>query len=167
MIGFGNITATYIVEEIYQQEVIHMISNVKVKVLLNSFAALVILGNYAIAAPTIAQTCAQNCGARQIQFTPGEPVRLQMVNRTSSLIQVQLVSMTDTIPLLPGSEVEVASNFGTEPNVSVVFWDVTALAVKAALSRPEPNILRIELLPGATPGDRSVYMENDGKVRIF
>ncbi|NJO44010.1 MAG: hypothetical protein HC769_34925 [Cyanobacteria bacterium CRU_2_1] len=43
-----------------------------------------------------------------------------------------------------------------------------ALAVNAVLFRPEPDILRIELFPGEDGlGDRSVYIENDGCVRIF
>lgn len=137
-------------------------------VLLQKLMLLAILGSLGIISyPAIAQTCTENCGSRQIQFTPGEPIRLQMVNRTSSLVQVQHVPLTDTIPLSPGAEVEISSNFGTEPNMSVMFWDETSLAVKAVLSRPAPNVLRIELLPGAAPGDRSVYVENDGRVRIF
>lgn len=140
---------------------------------LRSFAVLVgcvgIVGHtgQGITPPAIAQTCTENCGSRQIQFTPGQSIRLEMVNRTSSLIQVQQLPLTDTIALPPGAEVQVSSNFGTEPNVSVIFWDVTSLAVKASLFRPEPDLLRIELLPGAAPGDRSIYIENDGKVRIF
>ncbi|HEY9663464.1 MAG TPA: hypothetical protein V6C65_33885 [Allocoleopsis sp.] len=138
------------------------------KGLVSSFAVFAMsMGWNMLPLPTIAQTCTANCGSRQIQFTPGQPIRLQMVNRTASLIQIQQVSMTDSIPLLPGSEVEVDSRFGTEPNVSIVFWDVTSLAVKAVLFRPEPDVLRIELIPGRAPGDRSVYVENDGKVRIF
>lgn len=115
----------------------------------------------------LAQTCTANCRSRQVQFTPGQAIRLQMVNRTDSLVQVQQVPLTDLIPLLPGSEVEVNSNFGTEPNLSVLFWDETSLAVRAVLFRPEPDVLRIELLPANAPGDRSIYVENDGKVRVF
>ena len=119
------------------------------------------------AEPGVAQTCTANCGSRQIQFTPGQAVRLQMVNNTASLVQVQQLPLTDTIPLLPGSEVDISSNFGTEPNLSVIFWDETSLAVRAVLFRPEPNLLRIELFPGSGTGDRSVFIENDGRVRLF
>ena len=115
----------------------------------------------------LAQTCTANCGSRQIQFTPGQPIRLQMSNRTASLVRVQQRPLTDTIALPPGAEVEISSNFGTEPNLSVIFWDETYLAVRAVLFRPETNVLRIELIPGAGTGDRSVYIENDGRVRLF
>ncbi|WP_416666590.1 hypothetical protein [Egbenema bharatensis] len=116
---------------------------------------------------SIAQTCTANCGSRQIQFTPGQAVRLQMSNRTSSLVRVQQRPLTDTIALPPGAEVEISSNFGTEPNLSVIFWDETNLGLRAVLFRPEPNLLRIELIPGSGTGDRSVYIENDGRVRLF
>ncbi|GAB4377272.1 MAG: hypothetical protein Kow00121_26230 [Elainellaceae cyanobacterium] len=138
------------------------------KSVLRNLTALVVFGGLGWwAAPAIAQTCASNCGSRQIQFTPGQPIRLQMVNRTSNLVQVQQVPLTDTIPLAPGAEVEINSQFGTEPNTSVLFWDQTTLAVKAVLFRPEPDMLRIELIPAVAPGDRSVYVENDGRVRVF
>lgn len=135
---------------------------------ISRFTSLTLVGWLGVfAAPVLSQTCTENCRSRQVQFTPGQPIRLQMVNRTASLVQVQQVPLTDTIPLLPGAEVEVNSNFGTEPNLSVLFWDETSLAVRAVLFRPESDVLRIELLPANAPGDRSIYVENDGRVRIF
>ncbi len=116
----------------------------------------------------LAQTCTLNCGSRQIQFTPGERIRVFVVNRTSSLVQVEQIYGTNPIALLPSQEVEVDPNFGTNPNASLVFWDETTLPIRAVLFRPEPNSLRIEILPGGRPpGDRSVYVENDGKVKVF
>lgn len=115
-----------------------------------------------------AQHCTANCGSRQIQFTPGERVRVVVVNRTSSLVQVEQIDGTYPIALLPSQGVEVDPNFGTNPNASLVFWDETELPIRAILFRPETNLLRIEILPGGRPpGDRSVYIENDGKVRVF
>lgn len=137
-------------------------------ILLRNLTISVVLGGLGSVMPPIAaQTCASNCGTRPLQFTPGQAIRLQVANHTSGLVQVEQVSLTDTIPLPPGAEVEVMSHFGTEPNTSVLFWDETSLAVKAVPSRPEPTVLRIELLPGAAPGDRAVYMEDDGRVRVF
>lgn len=116
----------------------------------------------------LAQRCTVNCGSRQIQFTPGERIRIFVVNRTSSLVQVEQIYGTKPIALLPSQAVEVDPNFGTTPNASLVFWDETTLPIRAVLFRPEPNSLRIEILPGGRPpGDRSVYIENDGKVKVF
>lgn len=116
----------------------------------------------------LAQTCASSCGARPIQFTPGQPVQLEMVNRTNSLVQVEQVVNTDPVPLLPGQELQLDSRFGTAPNTSVIFWDATALPVRAVLSQPSSQTLRIEIHPGGRPpGDRSVYIQNDGRVTIY
>ncbi|MBD1853559.1 hypothetical protein [Leptolyngbya sp. FACHB-711] len=118
--------------------------------------------------PAISQTCTANCRARQIQFVPGQRIRLQMVNQTASLVLVEQVFRTSPVPILPGQELELDPNFGTEPNISVVFWDETSLPLSAILFRPTPNTLRIEIRPGGRPpGDRSIYIENDGKVSIL
>jgi hypothetical protein len=91
-----------------------------------------------------------------------------MVNQTAGLVLVEQVVRTSPVPVLPGQRLELDPTFGTEPNVSVVFWDETSLPVVAILFRPNPNTLRIEIRPGGRPpGDRSVYIENDGKVSIL
>jgi hypothetical protein len=129
--------------------------------------SVLLLQTISVAIPIRLAQCTANCGSRQIQFTPGQPVRLQVANRTASLVQIQQRPLTDTIALTPGAEVEIRSNFGTEPNLSVIFWDEMALGIRAILFRPEPNVLRIELVPGSGTGDRAVYIENDGRVRLF
>lgn len=117
--------------------------------------------------PALTQTCASNCGDRPIQFTPGQPIRVQMVNRTSSLIQIEQVFQTDPVALLPGEEIRLDLGAGTTPNLSIVFWDATALPLRAAVSQPEPDLLRVELRPGGEPSDRSIYVQNDGRVQVF
>ncbi len=133
-----------------------------------SLGASLIVGATALLQPGIAQPCTSNCDSRQIQFTPGEKIQVSVVNRTSSLVQVEQIYGTSPIALLPSQEIAVDPNFGTRPNASVIVWDETDLPLKVRLFRPAPNSLRIEVLPGGRPpGDRSVYIEDDGKVRIF
>lgn len=128
--------------------------------------AVLLLGG--ISPTAMSQTCTMSCRSRQIQFTPGQRIRLQMVNQTASLVLVEQVVRTSPVPILPGQQLDLDPNFGTEPNVSVVFWDETALPLNAILFRPTPNTLRIEIRPGGRPpGDRSIYIENDGKVSIL
>ncbi len=117
--------------------------------------------------PALAQTCTVGCGSRQVQFVPGQRIRLEMINRTASLVQVEKVFGTDSVPLLPGQELQIDYNTSTTPNLSVVFWDATALSLRAVLARPSQDTLRIELLPGGAFGDRSVYILNDGYVAIY
>jgi hypothetical protein len=136
--------------------------------LLLGLGASLLAGTSLLLRPGLAQPCTSNCGSRQIQFTPGERVQVSVVNRTSSLVQVEQIYGTSPIALLPSQEVEVDPNFGTRPNASVLVWDETDLPLKVRLFRPAPNSLRIEVLPGGRPpGDRSIYIEDDGKVRIF
>jgi hypothetical protein len=127
-----------------------------------------ILGLVGFSSSGVAQRCTANCSSRQIEFTPGQRIRVLVVNHTSSLVQIEQIYGTNPIALLPSQEVEVDPNFGTNPNASLMFWDETELPVRAVLFRPETNTLRIEILPGGRPpGDRSVYIQDDGKVRIF
>jgi hypothetical protein len=116
----------------------------------------------------LAQSCVANCGSRQIQFTPGQRIQISVVNRTSSPIQVEQIYGTLPISLSPSQEIAVDPNFGTRPNASIVVWDEKADPIRVVLFRPEVNQLRIEILPGGQPpGDRSVYIEDDGQVKIF
>ncbi|MEP0817416.1 MULTISPECIES: hypothetical protein [Trichocoleus] len=118
--------------------------------------------------PAWAGTCASRCGPKPLQFTPGQRVSVEVVNQTASLVQVQKVFGTDPVPMRPGQELKFVQGGGTEPNISVYFWDETALPLQARLSQPNPKTLRIEIRPGGRPpGDRSVYLLNDGRVAIF
>ena len=135
-------------------------------------AVLMAAGASLIAAESLASAglskpCVQNCSSRQVQFTPGQRIQISVINRTSSLLQVEQIYGTSPLPLRPDQEVAVNPSFGTRPNASIVFWG-EALPLRVALFRPAPNQLRIEILAGSQPpGDRSVYIEDDGQVKIF
>ena len=56
----------------------------------------------------------------------------------------------------------------TDPNFSVVFWDAIGLPLKVNILKPDARTLRIEVRPGGSPpGDRSVYLKDDGRVTIL
>lgn len=113
-------------------------------------------------------TCASNCGPGPIEFVPGQQVRIEVRNQTASLILLERVQGTDPIPLRPGQTVSYFGWGGTKPNVSIVFWDATSLPLIARLSQPKATTLRINLVPGGRPpGDRSVYINNNGRVSLF
>ena len=132
-------------------------------------AATLILQTAEYPSITLAGTCTQpKCPPRPIQFTPGQRIGVEVVNSTSSLIQLQKVYGTDPIPLRPGQELQIAQGDGTQPNISLIFWDATGLPLQARLSKPNAATLRVEIRPGGRPpGDRSVYILNDGRVAIF
>ncbi len=119
-------------------------------------------------APTLAGTCASSCGPKPIQFVPGRPVNLEVFNRTSSIVLVQRVQGTDPIPMQPGQRLQFNWWGGTRPNISMVFWDPTSLPLLTRIAQPNPQTLQVEILPGGRPpGDRSIYLRDDGRVIVF
>lgn len=116
----------------------------------------------------LAGTCASNCGSSAIQFTPGQRIRVQILNRTNVRLRVEQVLPTEPISLAPGQEIEINSWEGTRSNVSLLFWgEQGELPLRAVTSRPNAETLRIELIAGSQPpGDRSVYVLDDGRVLI-
>ncbi|HBE36940.1 MAG TPA: hypothetical protein DD990_38050, partial [Cyanobacteria bacterium UBA11368] len=56
----------------------------------------------------------------------------------------------------------------TEPNFSLVFWSEVSRILTARLSQPNPDTLRVVLISGGRiPGDRTIYILNDGRVMLF
>ncbi|MDX2096652.1 MAG: hypothetical protein SFW36_02665 [Leptolyngbyaceae cyanobacterium bins.59] len=131
-------------------------------------SALLVIGTGERLQPSIAGTCASNCGPKPLQFTPGQPVTIRIANRTASLVLIQRIQGTDPIPLQPGQELEFDRWGGTKPNLSMVFWDQISLPLLARASRTGKQSFRLEILPGGRPpGDRAVYIRDDGRVVVF
>ncbi|KAM3097204.1 hypothetical protein ACKFKG_08880 [Phormidesmis sp. 146-35] len=116
-----------------------------------------------------ARSCASNCPPPVLQFTPGQKIRVQVINRSENPVQIEKVFGTDPALINQGQQIEFARGGSSEPNLSVVFWDVTSLALKSRVSKPKPDLLLIELKSEKRypPGDRSVYIRNDGRVEVF
>jgi hypothetical protein len=131
-------------------------------------ATTVLMGQVYAPGSALAGTCASKCPPKPLQFIPGQSITVEVVNQTASLVEFQKVYGTNSVPMRPGQSLRFERGGGTDPNISVFFWDVTALPLAARLSQPDPQTLRIELRPGGRPpGDRSVYVLNDGRVAIF
>jgi hypothetical protein len=117
---------------------------------------------------TLAGTCASRCGARPLQFTPGQYIRVQIINRTPRVLKLEKMPEMRRITLEPGQEYITEQQSGTNPNISLLFWDDTGRSLQANLSKPNFGTLRLELRPSNKfPGDRSLYILNDGKVNVF
>jgi len=117
---------------------------------------------------SLAGTCASKCGKAPLQFTPGQRIRVQVVNSTPRVLKLQKPSITDPIALSPGQNLYLDQFEGTEPNTSLIFWDETGRSIQANLSKPNLSILRVELRPTArVPGDRSVYIQDDGRINVL
>jgi hypothetical protein len=117
---------------------------------------------------TLAGTCASHCGKRPLEFTPGQYIRVQVVNRTPRVLKLEKLPEMRRISLEPGKEYVVDVESATEPNFSLLFWDDTGRSLDASAYKPNFGTLRLELRPSEKfPGYRSLYILNDGKVNVF
>lgn len=117
-----------------------------------------------------AGTCvaASSCGQQPIKFIPGQRITVEVVNLTRRVIQLQKITGTTPVGLSPGQVLSFARGGKTEPNFSVVLWDVIGRPVTVNILKPEARTLRIEVRPGGRPpGDRSVYLQDDGRVTVL
>ena len=138
------------------------------KLLSASLITSLILGFTANPSPIMAGTCASKCGAKPIQFTPGKPIRVEVVNKTPNLIYIEKPQSTNPIPLQPGQRVRLEQGNGTQPNISVIFWNENGLSLKANISKPNFATLEVELRPEwRIGGDRGVYLRDDGRVTLL
>ncbi len=115
--------------------------------------------------PAIAASCASRCTVKPLQFAPGQRIQVQVWNRTGSTIELENAGGDRLIRLTPGQKIKFYRGGSTDPNLSLVFWETTETPLKAALSKPKPNLLEVDLTFAATrPGDRSIYIRNDGQI---
>jgi hypothetical protein len=136
------------------------------KILPAVFVATILVASTHYPSATLAGTCASQCGARPLQFIPGQRIRLEVVNTTASLVKLEKLPETKPIPLQPGEKFQLDNE--QQPNISLVFWDEKGLPLKAIFSKPNLNTLRVELGRGkVNPGDRSLEILSDGRVKLY
>ena len=117
-----------------------------------------------------AGTCvaASSCRRQPIQFTPGQRITVEVINLTQNVVQLQKINGTEPVALRPGQVMSFVRGGRTDPNFSVVLWHEKEVPLKVNLLKPEAKKLRIEVRPGGRPpGDRTVYLQDDGRVAIF
>lgn len=117
-----------------------------------------------------ARTCvaATSCGRQPIKFVPGQRITVEVANLTGRVIQLQQFYGADPQSITPGQVRSFARGGTTEPNFSVVMWDAIGRPLKIDILKPSARKLRIEMRSGGyPPGDRSVYLRDDGRVTIF
>ncbi|MEA5572308.1 hypothetical protein [Calothrix sp. UHCC 0171] len=131
-------------------------------------ATSIIFGAFSNQNVVVAQTCASKCGKRPLQFVPGQLVSIEVTNKTPRLLKLQKIESSGFIQIQPGQTLKFQQTQVTEPNMSLVFWDDTGRALTANLSKPNFATLRVELRPNwYQPGDRSIYLRDDGMVNVL
>lgn len=114
-----------------------------------------------------AEVCTRHCGSNQIRFIPGQPVRIEFINRTDGTVNLERVLDIDLHWLKPQTEFAIETLVGVDDEMSLVFWDQNNSAVEARLHRPNFETLQVELLPSGHDSDRAVHISNDGKVLVY
>ncbi|HEY9669816.1 MAG TPA: hypothetical protein V6D11_00030 [Waterburya sp.] len=117
-----------------------------------------------------ARTCvaATSCGRQPIKFVPGQRITVEVANLTGRVVKLQKISGADPVTINPGQVLSFVRGGRTEPNLSVAFWDALGESLKLDILKPQARTLRIEVrLGGRPPGDRSVYLKDDGHVLVF
>ena len=121
-----------------------------------------------LALPVQAGTCASQCGPAPLNFPPGTTIEVELVNLTPSIVLFQESGGSDPIPLPPGRTLRLPRLTTTIENASVTFWDSLGLAVKATLTKPQADVLRVQLVPDYDPpGEGAIYLRDDGRIDVF
>jgi hypothetical protein len=117
--------------------------------------------------PVLAQNCTVDCGSGAIQFTPGDRITVEVKNLTNVAVAVEQPPLIPPITLLPGTSTDLGFGWGTTPNLSMFFWTLDDQPIRVRLGRPAESTLSLEIYSAPSePSDRSIYIENDGRVII-
>jgi NAD(P)H-flavin reductase len=116
---------------------------------------------------SLAGTCASHCGQRPIQFTPGQYLRVQVINSTAKVVKLERLPEMQRFSLPSGQKFQLDIPGGAESNLSFLFWDETGKSLKAVVSKPNFGTLRVEIRPGGANSHRSLELLNDGRIRLF
>jgi hypothetical protein len=126
-----------------------------------------LMGGTALVPSALATDCIYQCESNEIQFLPGQSIKIEIVNHTRGRVELERVLDFDPYVMRPGQTISLNTLVGYGPDMSIVFWDENYLPIKVALHRPEANTLRIEFLPSGNYSDQAVHLVNDGRVLIY
>lgn len=115
----------------------------------------------------IAYDCVYQCGSNDIQFLPGQPLTLEIINHTQSQVNLERVLDFNPYSMRPNQTIFLETTVGGQNDLSVVFWEKDYKPVDVRLHRPDTDTLQIEFLPSGSYGDRAVHVVNDGRVLIY
>jgi hypothetical protein len=118
---------------------------------------------------TLAGTCASRCGPVPLHFTPGQYVRVQVVNRSYGDVKLEQLPELRKTTLKHGEKLQFDLRGGELSEFSLMFWNDGGRYVKGVVSKPNFGTLVLEIRPNSRdyPGDRSLYIRSDGRVSIL
>ena len=106
---------------------------------------------------------------KPIEFTPGKKFNVQIINLSSNLIEMEKVANTDVMVINPGQIVSFKQMVDTVNNSSFVFADINNIPLQIKIIQLDSQTLRIELHHSERKNisDRSVYIQDNGQVKVF
>ena len=120
-----------------------------------------------LASTVQAEPCTYQCESGELRFVPGQALKIEFVNKTNGLINLERILDIKMHWLRPHTDFDIQTYVGVDPDMSMVFWDDDSKAVNAVLHRPDKDTLQIEFLPSGGQSDRAVHISNDGRVLVF
>ncbi|MFM7408044.1 MAG: hypothetical protein ACKO3K_15670 [Cuspidothrix sp.] len=117
----------------------------------------------------LAQTCASKCPPAPLSFTPGQYIRVQVVNRSYGQVKLEQLPELRKTTLKPGEKLQFDLEGGKWGDFSLMFWDDGGRHLKAAVLKPNFGTLVLEIRPnpGNYEGDSSLYIRSDGRVGVL
>ena len=125
---------------------------------------------------TLAKTCANRCGVAPLHFTPGQYIRVKVVNRSYGSVKLEQLPELRQTTLKPGQKLQFDLRGDALTEFSLMFWDDGGRYLKGVVSKPNFGTLVLEIRPNSQdyPGDsygalryRSLYIRNNGQVGVL
>jgi hypothetical protein len=116
-----------------------------------------------------AGTCvaSSSCPPPPIQFIPGRPISIEVVNSTYIPVVVQHLGMANPLTIASRQTISILRGTTVSPNFSLIFWTSEGGTLVADVSQPAEQVLRIEIRASRSSGNNAVYVRDDGRVEVF
>lgn len=109
-----------------------------------------------------------DCPPPPVQFVPGQTIRVEISNLTDTLIYVEKVQGEPPLDVIPGQVLIFTAGGNSINNLSLLLWDNRGSVLTFRPVKVNNTTLRVEVRAGMQPpGDRSVYLRDDGRVLIL
>ncbi len=109
-----------------------------------------------------------DCPPPPVQFVPGQTIRVEISNLTDTLVYVEKVQGEPPLDVLPGQLLIFTTGGNSINNLSLLVWDNRGSILTLRPVKVNNTTLRVEVRAGVQPpGDRSVYLRDDGRVLVL
>ena len=109
-----------------------------------------------------------DCPPPPVQFVPGQTIRVEISNLTDTLVYVEKVQGEPPLDVIPGQLLIFTTGGNSINNLSLLLWDNRGSIFTLRPVKVNNTTLRVEVRAGVQPpGDRSVYLRDDGRVLVL